>query len=131
MRCSFLSCCLVDVLCCVLKIFSFFFDFPMYFPLHVQFNWQTSGLLFDNSFGIFLHKMHFKFYPVVKATFWSTFLKSCFNFGPIFRIHGNFLIFSKLNFLLFFFFLFWYSQTKYSRNEYCVHFRQTRTALLG
>ena len=89
---------------CLLK----FFPLILRCPFQCMYNQRgkPQSLLFGNNFGLLLHEKLCKFSPDIKAIFWSHFLISCFNLGPIFRIYGNFSIFPKLVFLSFFFFHF-------------------------
>ena len=69
--------------CWMQRVNTFFFDSPLYLPLHEQSNWDTPGWLLGSSFGLFWHRMLCKFLPDVKVMSLFTFLNSFLIFGPI------------------------------------------------
>ena len=69
---------------------TFFFDSPIYLPLHEQCNWYTPGWLLGSSFGLFWHRMLCKFLPDVKVMFLFTFLNPFLHVGPILGNDGIF-----------------------------------------
>ena len=87
---SYLLCCLVDVQFNV--SIPFFFDSPIYLPLHEQSKWYTPRWLLCSSFGLFRHRMLCKFLPDVKVLSLFTVLNSFLIFGPILGTHKFFFV---------------------------------------
>ena len=67
--------------CSMQLVNTFFFDLLIYLPLHEQSNWYTPGWLLSGSFGLFWHRMLYKFFP----NFWSNsrYPRNCLRAGLI------------------------------------------------
>ena len=74
--------------CWMQLVSTFFFDSPIYLPLHEQSNWYTPGWLLGNSFGLFWHRMLCKFLPDVMSLY--TILNSFLIFDAILGTHRIF-----------------------------------------
>ena len=71
---------------------TFFFDPPIYLPLHEQSNWYSPGC--GSSFGLlFWQRIYCRFFDDVKAVCFPIFLNLHFIFGLMFGIQGNFFRF--------------------------------------
>ena len=93
--------------CSMHRVRTLFFDSPIYFPLHEQTNWYTPGWLFGSSLGLlFWQRICCRFFPDAKAISFPIFLNSCFIFGLMFGIQGNFFRFLYSQFSVLFSWLF-------------------------
>ena len=76
-------CFMLSCWCSMQRVNTFFFDSPIYLPLHEQFNWYTPGWLLGSILGLFWHKMLCKFLRDVKVMSLFTFLNYFLIFGLI------------------------------------------------
>ena len=97
------------------RVNTFFFDSPIYLPLHEQSDWYTPGWLLGSSFDLFRYRMLCEFLPDVKVMSLFTFLNSFQIFGPILGFHRIFFLLVSLRLSLFLF-LVLLSLIKASRN---------------
>ena len=71
---------------------SYFLDLPIYLPLHEQSKWYTVGWILGSIFGLFWHRILYKFLAGVKVMLLLTFLKFVSNFFSNIRCKGDFLL---------------------------------------
>ena len=77
--------------CSMQRVNTFFFDLPIYLPLHKQSNWYTLGWLVHNSFGLFWYRMLCKFFSGLKVMSLFTFLNFFPNFWSNIKYPRDFL----------------------------------------
>lgn len=71
---------------------SYFLDLPIHLPLHEQSKWYTVGWILGSIFGLFWHRILYKFLAGVKVMLLLTFLKFVSNFFSNIRYKRDFLL---------------------------------------